>query len=88
MKNSIKLNSIAILLALIATILMANFACAADLILKIGVLANRGVGRCLAQWSPTADYVTAAIPGKRFEIIPIDFDHITSMVEQGALIYD
>jgi len=49
------------------------------------VLTKRGADRCLAQWSPTADYLTAAIPGKRFEISSIDFDHITLMVEKGAV---
>ena len=76
MKNLIKLNALTILFTFIAITLVANFACATDSVVKIGVLAKRGVERCLAQWSPTADYLTEAIPGKKFEIVPIDFAHI------------
>jgi len=85
MKNFIKLNALIILFTFIAVTLMANFACATDSTVKIGVLAKRGVEHCLAQWSPTADYLTEALPGQRFEIVPIDFDHITPMVEKGAV---
>ncbi|MEA1921344.1 MAG: hypothetical protein U9N63_01685 [Pseudomonadota bacterium] len=59
---------------------MLNYAFATESTVKIGVLAKRGVEQCLDQWSPTADYLTKTLPDKRFEIIPIDFDNITSMV--------
>ena len=39
----------------------------------------------MAKWSPTADYLAEALPGKTFEIVPIDFDHINQMVEKGAV---
>jgi len=61
------------------------FSAAAEPSIKIGVLAKRGSEHCLKQWSPTADYLSREIPGKRFEIIPIDFDHINEMVERGAV---
>jgi ABC-type phosphate/phosphonate transport system substrate-binding protein len=63
----------------------ADFACATDSKVKIGVLAKRGVEQCLAQWSPTADYLTDALPGKKFKIVPIDFYHINRMVEKGSV---
>ena len=85
MKNSIKLNSLVILLALIATILMANFACAADSIVKIGVLAKRGPERCVEKWSPTAEYLNNKIPGKTFVIVPVAFDQIYSVVEKAEV---
>ena len=84
-KNFIKLSILIIMVTFIAIILMADFACAADSTVKIGVLAKRGVERCLAKWSPTADYLAEALPGKTFEIVPIDFDHITQMVEKGLV---
>ena len=85
MKIFIKLNALIILFIFITITLMTNFACATDSTIEIGVLAKRGIERCLAQWSPTADYLTEALPGNRFEIVPIDFGHITPMVEKGVV---
>ena len=56
-----------------------------DKIIKIGVLAKRGPVRCLEQWTPTADYLTKAVPGKTFKVVPINFEQITTMVEAGAV---
>ena len=33
---------------------------------KIGILAKRGATNCMKQWSATADYLSAKIPGKTF----------------------
>ncbi|MCG2779270.1 MAG: response regulator [Desulfobacterales bacterium] len=52
--------------------------------MKICVLAKRGVVRCLEKWSPTAEYLTAKIPGRTFVIVPIDSDGAFSFVEQGV----
>lgn len=54
-----------------------------DITVKIGILAKRGPEQCMAQWSPTAAYLAARIPGKIFEIAPLDFDQIHSVVEKG-----
>ena len=48
----------------------ADNAWAEDAPLKIGVLAIRGPQQCLASWSPTADYLTRQIAGRRFIIVP------------------
>jgi two-component system, sensor histidine kinase and response regulator len=42
----------------------------------IGVLAKRGAERCLEKWSPTADYLSRQIPGKRFVIVPLEYDQV------------
>ena len=52
---------------------------------KIGVLAKRGPERCLKKWSPTAQYLTAKIPGKAFVLVSIDFEGIFSTVEKGGI---
>ena len=52
---------------------------------KIGVLAKRGIVRCLEKWSPTAEYLTAKIPGSTFAIVPIDSDGAFSFVEHGTV---
>ncbi|MCD6327226.1 PhnD/SsuA/transferrin family substrate-binding protein, partial [bacterium] len=52
---------------------------------RIGVLAKRGPGRCLAKWGPTADYLTDSIPGYTFSIVPLGFDDIHTTVERGEV---
>jgi len=53
--------------------------------IRVGVLAKRGYDRCLAQWGPTADYLSGQIPGYRFEILPLGFDEINPAVERGEV---
>jgi signal transduction histidine kinase/CheY-like chemotaxis protein/HPt (histidine-containing phosphotransfer) domain-containing protein len=51
----------------------------------IGVLANNGSERCLAQWSSTADYLDLNIPGYNFTIIPLSFEAFSENVEKEML---
>ena len=48
---------------------------------KIAFLANRGEVEGKQRWQPTADYLTANIPGYAFEAVPLSFDDIFSAVE-------
>ncbi len=76
--------SILILIALVLFPLLAeSSSVVADnsLSVKIGVLAKRGVERCLEKWTPTADYLTNEIPGYNFKIVPLDFDEVYPAVE-------
>ena len=59
--------------------------CADDRQVRIGVLAKRGIVRCLEKWSPTAEYLTDKIPGRNFVIIPVDSEGILSFVEYGIV---
>jgi len=52
---------------------------------QIGVLAKRGVERCLEKWTPTADYLSSRIPGKRFVIIPLEYDQILDPAQLATL---
>ena len=52
-------------------------------VIRIGVLAKRGPEQCLQMWSPTAEYLSDRIPGKAFEIVPLDFGQISSFVQQA-----
>lgn len=52
---------------------------------RIGVLAFRGGEDALKRWSPTADYLTAAIPGTRFQVVPLAPEELNGAVESGAL---
>jgi len=53
--------------------------------IRIGVLAKRGIVRCMEKWSPTAKYIADKIPGKNFVIVPTDSDGIFSFVEHGIV---
>jgi len=48
--------------------------------IKIGVLANRNAANCLQRWQPVAEYLNDNFFGKNFEIVPLSFDKIESVV--------
>ncbi len=48
--------------------------------IRIGVLSHRGDSYTHYTWSPTANYLTGAVPGHRFEIVPLGFDKVESAV--------
>ena len=49
--------------------------------IRLGVLSHRGTDLTLAHWQATADYLTDALAGYRFEIVPLPFSRITEFVE-------
>jgi two-component system sensor histidine kinase TtrS len=51
---------------------------------KIAVLALRGSTAAQAMWQATADYLTMAIPGYRFSVVPLDFRSFAPTVAQSA----
>ena len=54
-------------------------------LLRIGVLAKRGDAVCRTQWGPTAEYLSEALPGYRFQIVPLDFEAIFPAVRNGEV---
>ncbi len=52
---------------------------------KVGVLAIRGAQQCLASWSPTAEYLTRQVAGRRFVIVPLAHDQIDPHVQAGEV---
>ena len=52
---------------------------------RIGVLAKRGTETASTRWNPTADYLTATIPGHTFEIVPLSFDIVEPAVRDRAI---
>lgn len=52
---------------------------------KIGVLAKRGPVKAMKQWKATADYLTAKISGKTFEIVPLDFEAVNPAIANGEV---
>jgi len=53
--------------------------------IRIGVLANRGASECLEEWTPTASYLTTAIPECRFSIVPLGFEEIDPAIAAGKV---
>lgn len=51
----------------------------------IGVLSHRGASATLRSWQPTARYLDRAVPGHRFEIVPLDFDEVDPAVKFGQV---
>jgi two-component system sensor histidine kinase TtrS len=56
-----------------------------DETVRIGVLSHRGEAMTQRAWRPTADYLTSALPGWCFEIVPLDFDAVEPIVAAGAV---
>ncbi|MBI4882215.1 MAG: response regulator [Planctomycetes bacterium] len=52
---------------------------------RIGVLAENGAERCHEDWDATAAYLSATVPGWRFEIIPLGFDDVCGAVERHEI---
>ncbi len=53
--------------------------------IRIGVLSHRGIDATLRSWGPTAVYLNHSVPGRRFEIVPLDFDEVDPAVKYGQV---
>lgn len=60
-------------------------AASADEEVRIGVLSHRGDRVTRNMWGPTADYLTAVIPGYRFSVRPLKFDEVDPVVAAGEV---
>jgi len=47
---------------------------------KIGILANRGVEKCLHKWQPIIEYLNENFYDKNFKILPLGFDEVEAAV--------
>lgn len=52
---------------------------------EIGVLSHRGDELTQRHWGPTADYLSRALPGHRFQIRPLAFDEVEPTVSAGQV---
>jgi two-component system, LuxR family, sensor histidine kinase TtrS len=81
-----KRNWIRSLLILVVLICLTGVANAQTLV-KVGVLAKNGPAKALSQWKSTADYLTTALSGYQFEIVPLDFKEVNPAVKQGSVAF-
>lgn len=58
----------------------SNLAWAADTPIRIGVLAFRPKDETIARWQPTADYLSAKIPGKRFTVTALNYAELEQAI--------
>ena len=58
---------------------------ALDAQIRIGVLSHRGIEATLKNWSPTADYLSRAVPHYQFVIVPLGFDEVDPAVKFGQI---
>jgi PAS domain S-box-containing protein len=65
--------------------LISGSAWAEDPLIRIGVLSHRGYQATLSMWSPTATYLSRAVPDYRFEVVPLDFDEVDPAVQFGQV---
>jgi twitching motility protein PilJ len=63
---------------------MTGFATARETV-KIGVLAKNGPVKALSKWKATGEYLTKALPGYQFEIVPLDFKDVNPAIEKGSV---
>jgi len=54
-------------------------------LVRVGVLAHRGLDAALKMWTPTADYLTATIKNYEFRIVPLSNDTIEPVVSSGQV---
>ncbi|MFV1997263.1 MAG: PhnD/SsuA/transferrin family substrate-binding protein [Acidiferrobacterales bacterium] len=67
-------------LFLCCALLVAAQVAAKDTEIRIGVLAFRGEKTAQSMWSPTARYLSKAVPGYRFSILPLNLAEMQSAV--------
>lgn len=67
--------------AWLAALLMASgLSWAVEVPVKIGVLAFRPKDETLARWQPTADYLSARIPGRRFTVVALNYTELEQAI--------
>ncbi len=76
----------AILIMLAAVFVSAGVGLAGETY-KIGVLAKNGPVKAMQMWKATGDYLTAKIPGKIFEVVPLNFEAVYPAVESGQVAF-
>lgn len=76
-----------VILLLLPTLAPAQTAPPADHLVRIGVLAHRGKEEALKSWTPTARYLSHALPGYNFVIVPLNNDDIGPAVEYRDVEY-
>jgi diguanylate cyclase (GGDEF)-like protein len=54
-------------------------------VVKLGVLANKGIVTAYNRWNPTAEYLNRQIPDYSFQIMPLLFEEVETAVKNGKV---
>ncbi len=73
------------ILAVLLLVTVAPSLFAQETTVRIGVLSHRGYEATLEAWSPTAEYLSRAISGHEFVVVPLDFDEVEPAVQFGQV---
>ncbi|MBI5590131.1 MAG: PhnD/SsuA/transferrin family substrate-binding protein [Deltaproteobacteria bacterium] len=52
---------------------------------RIGVLAHKGTDICSEMWQLTMDYLDKALPGRQFDLVPLQFREVESAVANKSI---
>lgn len=64
--------------------LLVQAACA-EPTYRIAVLAKNGPVKALSQWKATAEYLNEKLPGRSFEVVPLEFSELLPAVQGGKV---
>ncbi len=66
--------------------LMSGGACAAEgEVVRIGVIANRGVDAARSSWEPLSGFLQREIPGRQFELVPIAMSDLDGVIARAEV---
>lgn len=65
-----------------ALLFFASCALAADTVIRVGILAFRSAEQTTAQWSATLAYLESQAPGYRFQLLPLQYPQLSTLVER------
>ena len=83
MRCQTRLAGVVLGLGLVSLPIQAGQQVATDI--RIGILSHRGDVITERTWTPTADYLSAALPGYKFHVQPLDFAEIDAAVGAGLV---
>lgn len=54
-------------------------------VVRVGIMAIRGIDKTRTKWQPTIDYLTQQIPGYSFELVPLEFDTMEEVISSQGI---
>lgn len=74
-----------VLIAIVSPMFVSAQTLAPDNVARIGVLAFRGAGSAESQWQPLAAYLSGAVNGWRFEVVPVTLVSALDEIKSNGL---
>lgn len=75
-----------ILLNFLLIVLINNYSAAEQKqAIKIGILANRGINKCIELWQPTIDHLNKVLPNYSIQLTPLTYSSIDSAISKAEI---